>query len=108
MEGKTVTFGIDYTVPGEDTTTVTVRPSGAATAVNVPATDLGLSVHARIGGVNTGYHIPEGILLAAGAGVTADPSRKEVDILDVAPSLLANALGVEPAPSMKGIPTLFG
>ena len=30
------------------------------------------------------------------------------DVLDVAPSLLANALGVEPPPSMKGIPTLFG
>ncbi len=76
--------------------------------MTVPATELGLSVHSRIGGVNTGYHIPEGILLAAGAGVTADPSRKEVDILDVAPSLLANALGVDPPPSMKGIPTLFG
>lgn len=108
VEGKTVTFGIDYTVPGEDTTKVTIRPFGAAADTAVPATDLGLSVHSRIGGVNTGYHIPEGILLAAGAGISADPSRKEVDILDVAPSLLANALGVEPPPSMKGIPTLFG
>ncbi|AHC27873.1 MULTISPECIES: hypothetical protein [Mycobacteriaceae] len=108
VEGKTVTFGIDYTVPGEDTTKLTIRPFGAAADTTVPANDLGLSVHSRIGGVNTGYHIPEGILLAAGAGITADPSRKEVDILDVAPSLLANALGVEPPPSMKGIPTLFG
>ena len=108
VEGKTLTFGIDYTVPGDDTTTVTLRPAGADAGVTVPASELGLSVHSRIGGVNTGYHIPEGILLAAGAGVTADPSRKEVDILDVAPSLLANALGVDPAPSMKGIPTLFG
>ncbi|MGW0161732.1 hypothetical protein ACWDUN_20725 [Mycobacterium sp. NPDC003323] len=108
VEGKTVTFGIDYTVPGADTTTLTMRPLGAAADVSAPATDLGLSVHSRIGGFNTGYHIPEGILLAAGAGITADPSRKEVDVLDVAPSLLANVLGVEPAPSMKGIPTLFG
>jgi hypothetical protein len=47
------------------------------------------------------------MLLAAGAGVTRDPSRREVDILDVAPSLLANVLGVEPGPMMQGTPSLF-
>ena len=62
----------------------------------------------KIGGDNTAYHVPEGMMLAYGAGVTRDPSRKEVDVLDVAPSILANALGVEPAPSMRGIPSLFG
>lgn len=108
VKGKTVTFGIDYTVPGEDDTSVRFRPSAADADIAVPATELGLSAHQRIGGVNTGYHIPQGMLLAAGAGISPDPSRKEVDVLDVAPSLLANALGVEPPPSMQGIPALFG
>ena len=47
------------------------------------------------------------MLLAYGSGVTPDPSCKEVDVLDVAPSLLANVLGVEPGPTMLGIPSLF-
>jgi hypothetical protein len=64
-------------------------------------------MRSRVGGDNTAYHIPEGMMLAYGAGVTPDPSRKEVDLLDVAPSILANALGVEPAATMRGIPTLF-
>jgi hypothetical protein len=47
------------------------------------------------------------MLLAYGAGVARDPSREEVDILDVAPSLLANALDVQPAATMQGVPSLF-
>jgi hypothetical protein len=46
-----------------------------------------------------------------GAGVPADPERKEnakrSTSVDVAPSLLANVLGVEPGPMMKGIPSMF-
>ncbi|CDO10079.1 hypothetical protein [Mycolicibacterium cosmeticum] len=105
VEGKTVTFGIDYS-QGSDATTLEFQPIGSDPVTGSPA-DIGLEVQYRIGGVNTGYHIEEGILLAAGAGVPSDPSRKEVDVLDVTPSLLANVLGVEPAPSMQGIPTLF-
>ena len=55
----------------------------------------------------TAYHIAEGILLAYGAGISPDPSRKKVDVLDVSPSLLANVLNVQPAPTMRGIPSLF-
>jgi len=83
------------------------RPTGAESDVTSTPADLGFIVRSRVGGDNTAYHIPEGIMLAYGAGVTRDPSRKEVDVLDVAPSLLANALGVEPAASMQGLPSLF-
>jgi hypothetical protein len=105
VEGKTVTFGIDYS-QGSDATALAFQPIGSEQVTGSPG-EIGLEVQYRIGGVNTGYHIEEGILLAAGAGVPSDPSRKEVDVLDVTPSLLANVLGVEPAPSMQGIPTLF-
>lgn len=106
-EGKTVTFGIDYQLPIGADTPLRYRAAGAdADTICTPA-DLGLAAQLRTGGTNTGYHIPEGVLITAGAGVPTDTSRKEVDVLDVAPSLLANALGVEPAPSMQGIPTLF-
>lgn len=69
--------------------------------------DLGLTFRTRLGGANTAYHIPEGILLANGAGIEADRSRKEVDVLDVSPSLLANVLRVDPSPKMRGTPSLF-
>ncbi|GAA2543936.1 hypothetical protein [Mycolicibacterium diernhoferi] len=108
VEGRTVTFGTDYAVEAGSDPVLRFRPVGADQESTARASDLGFAPHSRVGGVNTGYHIPEGILLAAGAGVRPDPSRKEVDVLDVAPSLLANVLGVEPGPSMEGIPTLFG
>jgi hypothetical protein len=108
VEGKTVTFGIPLADEKCDMSTrLQYRPTGATEiATGMPA-ELGLAFRPRAGGDNTGYHIPEGMLLACGDGVSPDQSRKEVDVLDVAPSLLANVLGVEPGPMMKGIPSLF-
>jgi hypothetical protein len=80
---------------------------GTQSEVTGTPADLGLVVRPRLGGGNTGYHVPEGMMVAYGAGVSPDPSRKTVDVLDVTPSLLANVLGVEPAPTMQGIPSLF-
>jgi hypothetical protein len=109
VEGRTVTFAIDN---GDGETGMSTRlqfaPTGAQGVVNGTPADFGLTFRQRVGGDNTGYHIPEGMMLVDGDGVAPDPSRKEVDVLDVAPSLLANVLGVEPAPSMQGIPSLFG
>ena len=108
LEGKTVAF----VVYSENETAAMSSPlrftpgGGQAMSSCLPA-DLGLDVRQRVGGANTGYHIPEGMLLAYGAGVSHDPSRKQVDVLDVAPSLLSNVLGVDPAPSMQGLPSLF-
>lgn len=82
-------------------------PLGAdAEAIGMPA-ELGLAVRQRLGGGNTAYHIPDGMLLAYGAGIAPDSSRREVDVLDVAPSLLANLLNVPPARTMRGSPSLF-
>jgi hypothetical protein len=113
VEGRTVTFAIDNALDtgGQElglTVPVQFRPAGKQTIATATPAELGFTYRPRVGGDNTAYHIPEGMLLAYGAGIPRDPSRKEVDVLDVAPSLLANVLGVEPAPSMRGIPTLFG
>jgi hypothetical protein len=114
LEGRTVTFlirGFEYATDhaGKDPdmkTPVTFTSANIQTATATPA-ELGLAVRTRTGGDNTGYHIPQGMLLAYGAGLHPDTSRREIDILDVAPSLLANVLGVEPGPAMRGNPSLF-
>jgi hypothetical protein len=41
--------------------------------------DLGIVARERLGGANTAHHVPEGALFVFGAGVTADPSRREID-----------------------------
>jgi predicted AlkP superfamily phosphohydrolase/phosphomutase len=64
-------------------------------------------VRSRLGGGNTAYHVPDGILITAGDGIGSGGNRAEVSILDAAPSLLA-LLNVEPTPDMRGRPGLFG
>ena len=113
VEGRTVTFAIDNFAVGNvddesgSSTRLHYKQARNTTDSTGTLAELGLIFRPRIGGDNTAYHIPEGILLAYGSGLSPDPSRKEVDVLDVAPSLLANVLGVEPGPTMRGIPTLF-
>ncbi len=69
--------------------------------------ELGLAVRRRLGGANTAYHVPEGMLLVVGDGVPRDVSRRKVDILDVAPTLLADILDVVVPAGMQGRPHLF-
>jgi hypothetical protein len=108
VEGKTVTFGIPLADESCDMSTRLVfTPVGASESVTGTPAEVGLSFRPRVGGDNTAYHVPEGILLAVGGGLTPDTSRREVDVLDVAPSLLVNVLGVEPGSLMEGSPSLF-
>jgi hypothetical protein len=68
--------------------------------------ELGVTRAARSGGVNTAHHIPEAPLLVFRP--TEEPVaayRAEVDVLDVAPSIL-KALGVDVPLSMHGSPSL--
>lgn len=114
LEGRTVTFqsrGYDYAVTnaGKDpdmSTPMSYTPAGGQNAAAKPE-ELGFVIRTRTGGDNTGYHIPEGMMLAYGAGIPTDTSRREVDVLDVAPSLLTNVLGVEQGSMMQGTPSLF-
>lgn len=108
VNGRTVSFEINFDRPDAKADEKLSFLDRDGVRVTVEAPDLGIAVRRRTGGGNTAYHIPEGMLLAYGAGITADPSRSRVDILDVAPSLLANVLGVEPPASMRGTPALFG
>lgn len=106
-EGTSATFYIGLDAACGPHTRLRYRPLGADSDVIGTPAELGLAVRQRLGGGNTAYHIPEGILMAYGAGISPDPSRKEVDVLDVSPSILANVLNVPPAPTMRGIPSLF-
>lgn len=108
VHGRTVSFETDYDHPtaAADEDMSLILQGGAPRRVR-PG-DLGIAVRQRLGGGNTAYHIPEGMLLAYGEGIGADPSRAQVSVLDVAPSVLSDLLGIEPGASMKGIPGLFG
>lgn len=106
VHGTTVSFEIDYrfsaTGLADD---VRYTPVGGP-EVSGAIDRLGIATRRRLGGGNTAYHVPEGIFVAAGAGVTPDPSRDKVSVLDAAPSIL-DLLDVAPAPSMQGRPTIF-
>jgi hypothetical protein len=115
LEGRTVTFlmrGFENAVDnaGKDpdlSSPVSFTPNGSSHPVAATAAELGFITRTRTGGDNSGCHIPQGMLLASGGGLLPDPSRREVDVLDVAPSLLTNVLGVAPGPMMQGTPSLF-
>src|ERR1700753_4511859 len=77
--------------PGQHTR-LRYRPLGADSELVATPAELGLAARQILGGGNTAYHRAEGVLLAYGAGISPDPSRKNVDVLDVSPSLLAHVL----------------
>lgn len=107
VNGRTVSFEINYDQAGAGADErLTFTTLGGETRTARPEA-LGIAVRARTGGGNTAYHIPQGILLAYGDGIRAGGDRESVDILDVAPSVLANILGVAPAPAMRGTASLF-
>ncbi|MDQ3463110.1 MAG: hypothetical protein M3471_08820 [Actinomycetota bacterium] len=107
VHGHTVSFEIDHDHPQPDEEEQLNLVSLGGSPKRARPGDIGVAVRKRLGGGNTAYHVPEGMLLAYGAGIGADASRARVSVLDVAPSILADLLGIEPAPSMKGVPGLF-
>jgi hypothetical protein len=49
---------------------------------------VGVGLAPRLGGGNTAYHTPEGILFTYGKGIEPDPSRERISVLRVAPQIL--------------------
>lgn len=97
--GRTVTFHLTkWMLSPDDARTVRV-PEGPD---EVPYEALGLVIGERLGGDNTAYHIPEGILVDYGSPGPGGDHRTRVDVLDVAPSLLENLFDVPAAPDMRG------
>jgi len=108
--GSTVSFQVNNSGGAEDgeRTLVIGSADGAGPPEqSLPLDQLGITVKPRLGGANTAYHVPQGMALAWGAGIRPDQSRRQVDILDMAPSLLADVLDVPPHPAMLGQPGLF-
>jgi hypothetical protein len=102
--GRTINFALDFAPDTEQppgTIPATWWPLGAREPTTMTVADLGIDVRTRLGGGNSGLHVPAGILAAAGPGIRADRSRAEVSVLDAAPSIL-ELLDVEPSTTMRG------
>lgn len=98
QQGRSVGFSTRYTAVADDDPRTAHLEGSTATYG-----ELGLAVRERMGGSNTAYHIPEGILVDREIGATGRGDvRREINVLDVAPSLLATVYGVTPPASMKG------
>lgn len=105
--GTTVSFEIAYQFSGSSLpTSVRWSPPASEEVIEAGIDDLGIAIRRRLGGGNTAYHIREGLMMAYGDGVPPDGSRREVSVLDAAPSIL-RLLDLEPAPSMRGADTMF-
>ncbi len=106
IAGPTVSFVIQH-VPEQDQVERIVRYIDANGAeVSADIGQLGVVARQRLGGGNTAHHIPEGIFIATGPGISRDPSRLETSVLDAAPSIL-DLIGVAPGASMQGDPSIF-
>ena len=87
--GRTLSFAIDQQSWGRPRThAVTYRMVGEDRERDGHIHEIGVSIRRRMGGGNTAYHVPEGIFIAHGTGIKADKSRREVSVLDAAPSIL--------------------
>lgn len=105
--GTTVSFEIAYQVGGGPLpTSVRWSAVGSEQVTEAGIDDLGIAVRRRLGGGNTAYHVADGMMLAYGDVVQPDESRRQVSVLDAAPSIL-RLLDLEAAPSMRGAATLF-
>lgn len=80
LEGTTVSWGVH------------AQPTGGARVTRAGSDwsldELGLTVEERLGGGNTAYHIPEGILMTYGPGIEPAPAREEVEVTEIAPRIL--------------------
>lgn len=106
LHGATVSFEIDYQFGVQSLSRDVTWIPRAGRQESGTVDNLGIAARTRPGGGNTAYHVPEGILVAVGSSMCADPARAEVSILDAAPSIL-DLLDVDAAPSMRGTPSLF-
>ncbi len=106
LHGATVSFEIDYQFGVQSLSREVAWAPREGSPTSGTVEDLGITTRTRPGGGNTAYHVPEGILVAVGSSIRADPARAEVSILDAAPSIL-DLLDVGAAPSMRGTPSMF-
>ena len=77
--GRTVNFAVDFTPEGSrpaSEVAATWTPAGGAGPQRGPIEALGIDVRLRLGGGNSGLHVPPGVLLADGPGITRDGSRQ--------------------------------
>jgi hypothetical protein len=92
-DGATVSCGIRLLGAGDRPLgEVSYEADGSATRSGIGA--LGIDLERRLGGGNTAYHTPEGILITYGQDISPDRSRADISVLEVAPAIL-EMLGLE-------------
>jgi hypothetical protein len=106
VRGHTVTFSTRYdpVLPSDSRSIQLGSRDAQLPRRTLSYSDAGFGVRPRLGGGNTAYHVPEGILIAHTSDGRGASSRRQVDILDISPSLLANVLEIPVPESMKGRP----
>ena len=109
VEGKTVTFGIPLADESCDMSTrLEFTPARRHRPRDRHAPPRSGSASGRVSAATTpATTCRRASCWPSAAACAPDTSRREVDVLDVAPSLLVNVLGVESGPMMEGSPTLF-
>lgn len=88
MDGATVSCAIQFVTAATAPAREVEYRLGGGEARRAALADLGVSLVPRLGGGNTAYHTPEGILLTHGAGIAPDTGREPISVLTVAPSIL--------------------
>ena len=104
--GRSVSFEVDYLSDAGAIPSSATFAKADGTPIETVIAELGIHVRTRPSGGNTGEHTTRGIFIAVGKAIAPDPSRREVSVLNVAPSLLA-LLDVAPDVSMADQPSLF-
>lgn len=100
VDGRTVSFSVRLELDGAELSRdaqygTADEPSEAKVGT---IGELGIGTAARLGGGNTAYHMPEGPFIVYGEGVAPDQSRREMSVLQAAPTIL-DLLGIEDAES---------
>ena len=96
VEGRTVTFKVHIPGEGEEIAREVRHGNSKDPTPHISGNleDVGIEVAERLGGGNTAYHIPEGILFTYGPGISPDQSRERISVLEAAPEILG-LLGLE-------------
>lgn len=86
VDGVTVSCAIRIVKSGADASREVRAVPGAGRPLDME--DIGVVLAPRLGGGNTAFHTPEGILFTYGDGIDPNPSRKQMSVLEAAPRIL--------------------
>ena len=91
VDGRSISYRVRQEIDGDDLShEVEYRTAVGGPVQTGKIEDLGIGTAKRLGGGNTAYHMPQGIYITHGPGVTADDSRREFDVRSAAEVVLGH------------------